>query len=128
MLVATVVVGMSSTVARAEGGLSSLCPLGCCHAKETSRANISTVANSGGGVKTPAVFTKMSSGTKQIVTNTKNLFSFRKPGASDEKAGGKYAFRPDHKEPGFFYKLFHPEPTPPPRTIDEWLSLEQVHP
>jgi len=114
--------------ARAEDGLASFCPLGCRRAKDAVGARVLTVADIGRGVKTPAVFTKMSSGTKRIVTNTKNLLSFDRPDPLDGKAGRKYAFHPDAKKPGFFYKLFHPAPAPPPQTIGEWMSLEQVHP
>jgi hypothetical protein len=39
-----------------------------------------------------------------------------------------YSTRNKQPEPGFFKKLFYPAPTPPPKTVEEWMSLEQVHP
>lgn len=33
-----------------------------------------------------------------------------------------------YEEPTFWQKLFGTEPAPPPRTVGEWMSLEQIHP
>jgi hypothetical protein len=85
------------------------------------------VANSGGSNKTPTVFAKMNSSTKRFVNNTKSIFSPKKKSSKGKSATGLVS-RQKPPEPGFFYKLFHPEPPPPPRTIDEWMSLKQIHP
>ena len=83
------------------------------------------VANKGAS-KTPTVFAKMSSGTKRFVNNTKNIFSPKKNSKGRSATG--LVSRQKPPEPGFFHKLFDPEPPPPPRTIDEWMSLKQIHP
>ena len=64
-----------------------------------------------------------------MVDGTKNMFSSKKK-APKKVTGttGIYTMHPKQEEPGFFHKLFHPEPPPPPKTIDEWMSLKQIHP
>jgi hypothetical protein len=78
--------------------------------------------------KSPTMIGKMSHGTKKLMTNTKNLLTFKKSAANQNTMTAGYTTRTKHKEPGFFYKLFHPEPPPPPQTVKEWMSLEQIHP
>ncbi len=128
MLVGIAVIWTAPSIAQAQNCLSRLCPFGCCHAKGGADAPITHVADSGQGTQTTAVFNKVGSGTRRFIANTRDLFTFGKPSGAPASAGGKYAFRSSPKKPGFFYKLFHPEPPPPPKTVDEWMSLEQIHP
>jgi hypothetical protein len=95
-------------------------------AKPTSDAKLTTATNS---AKTPPVFTKVSDGTKSFFTSTKNIFSSKK-GKSSQHSGvtSHYSTRNKQPEPGFFKKLFYTQPAPPPKTVEEWMSLEQVHP
>jgi hypothetical protein len=87
----------------------------------------SKAASSGNqATSTPTVFAKMSSSTKRFVNNTKSIFSPKKKSKSKSATG--LVSRQKPPEPGFFHKLFHPEPPPPPRTIEEWMSLKQIHP
>ncbi len=127
-LIAASILSASATCAPAQCDLLSWCPFGCHGCKTDTDTGVTPVADTGRSVRSPAVFTKVSTGTKRFVTGTKNLLSFKKPAAKRPPGSAKYSLRSNHKEPGFFYKLFHPEPPPPPRTIDEWMSLEQVHP
>ena len=86
------------------------------------------VANTKGANNTPTVFAKMSSGTKRFVNSTKSIFSPKKSSSKSSHSATGLVSRHKPPEPGFFHKLFHPEPPPPPRTIDEWMSLKQIHP
>ncbi|MGD9721629.1 MAG: hypothetical protein AB7O59_05925 [Pirellulales bacterium] len=126
LLVAASIVWLSAATAQAG---FPWCPWGCCGGQSASAAPVTNVANTGQGVRSPAMITKVGTSTKRLVTNTKNLLTFNKP-LSAKKAGtsAMTVGRPPYKEPGFFYKLFHPEPPPPPRTIEEWMSLKQIHP
>jgi hypothetical protein len=36
--------------------------------------------------------------------------------------------RSKDEPPGFFQSLVTPEPPAPPKTIKEWMSLQQIHP
>jgi hypothetical protein len=114
-------------IARAEGAW--WCPLGCCSHAETPQASVTRVANVTTPAKKPQVLTKVSAGTKRFVAGTKNMLSLKKP-APAKRTGttATHSARSKHEEPGFFYKLFHPEPPPPPETIEEWMSLKQIHP
>lgn len=89
-------------------------------------------ANVSSKSKTPPVFAKMTDDTRRLMSNTKNLFVPKKPKKTPSKKRGVTATHRDvrHEPPkqSFFQRLFNPEPPPPPRTIDEWMSLEQVHP
>ncbi len=121
---------LSATCAQAQCDLLSWCPFGChgCKADPGPDVSVTPVADTGRGVWSPAVFTKVSGGTKRFVDGTKNLLSFKKPAPKRTLGLTGSPIGPKPKEPGFFYKLFHPAPPPPPRTIDEWMSLEQIHP
>jgi hypothetical protein len=82
---------------------------------------------------TPTVFNKMSAGTKRLVSNTKDaLTPDKKPTKKPTKKSGsttvRKAKRPPAPKQGFFKQLFNPEPPPPPETVQEWMSLEQVYP
>jgi hypothetical protein len=99
--------------------------LGCCRdkAEGAKTTNVSQTTS------TPAAFSKLTSGTKRLASNTKNLFVARKPPA--KKLGvtaTRRAERPQPPKQNFFKRWFNPEPPPPPQTVDEWMSLEQVHP
>ena len=79
--------------------------------------------------KTPQVFAKMTSGTKRFVDGTKNLFVAKKPPAKTRGVTAtRRAKRYEPPKQSFFKRWFNPEPPPPPRTIEEWMSLEQIHP
>ncbi len=84
---------------------------------------------SASSTKAPNVFTKMTSGTKRFFTNTKSLVTPKKP---PKKTRGVTAIhraeKTEQPKQGFFSQLFHPQSTEPPRTVKEWMSLDQVHP
>jgi hypothetical protein len=77
----------------------------------------------------PQVFAKMGDGTKHFVSNTKNLFVPKKPPVKTRGVTATHhPQRPEPPKQSFFKRMFNPEPPPPPRTVGEWMSLEQVHP
>jgi hypothetical protein len=79
--------------------------------------------------RTPAVFAKMSDGTKRLVGNTKKLFVPAKPPVKRRGVTATHpARRPEPPKQSFFKRLFNPEPPPPPKTVNEWMSLKHVHP
>lgn len=96
--------------------------------KEQSAA--ATTSAKGGSAKKPAVLTKVSSGTKRMVRNAKNLLTPKKP-PKEPKLGvtsTKRAARPQPPQQNWFGRTFNPQPTPPPRTMGEWMALEQPLP
>lgn len=79
--------------------------------------------------KTPQAFAKMTSGTKRFFTNTKSLFVAKKPPAKKRGVTAtRRAARPEPPKQNIFKRLFNPEPPPPPRTVEEWMALEQIRP
>ena len=93
-------------------------------------AATTTSAKGGSAFKKPAVLTKMSSGTKRMVSNTKNLLTPKKP-AKGPKLGvtsTRRAEKPQAPQQSWFGRTFNPQPTPPPRTMGEWMALEQPLP
>lgn len=80
-------------------------------------------------LKTPPVVSKMSDGTKRLLSSPTKMF---KPKPKPIKKSGTTniikAKRPEAEKQGFFKSMFSPEPPPPPKTIKEWMSLKQVHP
>jgi hypothetical protein len=130
-LFALAILLVSAASAGADCGLPSWCPLGCCAAKHTSATKVTTVADARGKGEPPTVMARMTSGTKRFVSNTKNLFVPKKSEPARPKTTSiraRQSARDQYETPGFFYRLFHPEPPPPPQTIDEWMSLKQIHP
>ncbi len=114
--------GWTSNATAQAAGWPSWCPFG----SHGNHSPFSSVADHGGG--SPAVLTKMGSSTKRLVNNTKNLLSFDRSNSKASAPTVGYSTHIQHKEPGFFYRMFHPPPPPPPQTVKEWMSLEQVHP
>lgn len=80
-------------------------------------------------LKAPPVVGKMTNGTKRLLTNPTSIF---KPKPKQvNKSGTTKVTKAKRSEPGkqgFFKSMFNPEPPPPPKTIKEWMSLEQIHP
>jgi hypothetical protein len=75
------------------------------------------------------VLTRLTGSTKRLATNTKNLFVSKKPPA--KKRGVTATRKAEHPEPprqNVFKRWFNPDPPPPPKTVEEWMSLKQVHP
>lgn len=107
---------------------SRWCPWGCCAKSAAPAASVTPVSQT--TTKQPSMFAKMSSGTRRLVSGTMGVFTPKKAPAK-KKVGGTTAVhstKAKAEEPGFFYKMFHPEPPPPPKTIKEWMSLQKVHP
>jgi len=78
---------------------------------------------------TTPMFTRMTDGTKKFVNNTKSLFVPKKPPVKRRGVTATHrAVRPEPPKQSFFKRMFNPEPPPPPRTVNEWMSLEQIHP
>jgi hypothetical protein len=114
--------------ARAECG-SWWCPLGCHARTQEPKPGLTQVSNTTTSAKKAGALTKASAGTKRFVANTKNLLSFKKsPPTKRTGTVATHSARPKKDEPGFFHRLFNPEPPPPPKTIEEWMSLKQIHP
>ena len=131
LFIALSIASIQAGAARAESDSSWWCPFGCCHANpDKPGASVTQVSNTSSAAKKPAVLTKVSASTKRLVNGTKNMLSFKKPTAPVKRSGviATHSSRPKQEAPGFFQKLFHPEPPPPPKTIEEWMSLKQVHP
>lgn len=79
--------------------------------------------------QTPALFARMTDGTQRFVGNTKKLFVPEKPPAKRRGVTAVHpAHRPEPPKQSFFQRLFHPEPAPPPKTVNEWMKLDHVHP
>jgi hypothetical protein len=98
----------------------------CCNRHESPVVQMTNVSNTS---KTPPVFARMKDGTQRFWTGTKNLFVAKKPPAKTH--GATVIHRAARSEPpkqGFFKRWFNPDPPPPPKTVEEWMSLEQVHP
>jgi hypothetical protein len=97
--------------------------------KPKAQAKTTNAAGTSKSTKTPQVVTKMTDGTKRLVSNTTNVFTpskttTRKSGTT----GMEIAKKPPQEKQGFFKSMFNPEPPPPPKTIKEWMSLKQIHP
>jgi hypothetical protein len=77
----------------------------------------------------PAVVTKMTNGTRRLVSNTKNMLMPSKP-ATVRKSGTTAIHKKNATEnkPGFFKSWFAPQPPQTPRTIKEWMALKQPKP
>jgi hypothetical protein len=115
----------AASAAQAAEAASPLAWLG--FGKASSQAAKTTEVKS--ATAPPAVFAKMTHGTKRFVSNTKNLFVPKKPPAKRRGLTATYhAHRPEPPKQSFFKRLFGPEPPPPPKTVNEWMSLEQMHP
>jgi hypothetical protein len=68
-------------------------------------------------------------GTKSFVQNTANMFRPAKGTSVKSKPKTKQKQAPNkNDEPGFWSRLFNSEPPPPPRTVEEWMRLEQIRP
>lgn len=97
--------------------------------KDKARAKTTNASGTSKSIKTPQVVTKMSDGTKRLVSNTTNIFT---PGKTTTRKSGttnvEKAKKPPQEKQGFFKSMFNPEPPPPPKTIKEWMSLKQIHP
>jgi hypothetical protein len=91
--------------------------------------NRAETTNVSGYSKTPTVLAKMKGGTQRFVNGTKDLFVAKKPPVKTRGATGtRHAKRPEPPKQSFFKRWFNPEPPPPPRTVDEWMKLDQIHP
>lgn len=97
--------------------------------KPHAQAKTTNAAGTSKSIKTPQVVTKMTDGTKRLVSNTTNIFT---PGKTTTRRSGttnvEKAKKPPQEKQGFFKSMFNPEPPPPPKTIKEWMSLKQIHP
>jgi len=94
-----------------------------------SQAKTTNASGTSKSKGTPQVVTKMTDGTKRLVSNTANIF---KPGTTTTRRSGttnvETAKKPEQEKQGFFKSIFNPEPPPPPKTVKEWMSLKQIHP
>lgn len=81
-------------------------------------------------LKAPPVVGRMTDGTKRLLSSPTSLFKKTKPKQVKTSGATKItkAKRTEPEKQGFFKSLFNPEPPPPPKTIKEWMSLEQIHP
>lgn len=97
--------------------------------KSKPQAKTTNASGTSKSTKTPQVVTKMTDGTKRLVSNTTNIFT---PGKTTTRKSGttgiEIAKKPPQEKQGFFKSMFNPEPPPPPKTIKEWMSLKQIHP
>ena len=97
--------------------------------KGKTQAKTTNASGTSKSIKTPQVVTKMTDGTKRLVSNTTNIFT---PGKTTTRKSGttnvEKAKKPPQEKQGFFKSMFNPEPPPPPKTIKEWMSLKQIHP
>jgi hypothetical protein len=77
----------------------------------------------------PAVVSKMTDGTRRLVSNTKSMLMPSKP-APVRKSGTTAIHKKNATEnkPGFFTSWFAPKPPQTPRTIKEWMALKQPKP
>ncbi|REK12447.1 MAG: hypothetical protein DWQ37_11980 [Planctomycetota bacterium] len=108
-----------------------LCDSPACAAEGSSPLSwIGFKPKSAATAKGPSLFEKMSSGTKRFFGGTKKMFADDEPTVT-KKYGTRRVHRaekPKQPQQSFFGRLFNPQPAPPPRTIEEWMALEQVHP
>lgn len=101
------------------------------HADKASRLGFNTdpLGKEAPAAKGPSVLDKMNAGTKRLVDNTKKLFTPDKPPVKKRGVTAvRRAQKPKPPQQSFFGRLFNPQPPPPPQTIDEWMSLDQLRP
>ena len=125
VLLTFVFVSMAAPVTL-DAGVGSWFGLG---GKEVASASPKKDANATTASKTPQLLSKMTGGTKRLVSNTTGMFkpktvTTRKSGLT----GVQKAKKPEQPKQGLIQSMLHPEPPPPPKTIKEWMSLKQIHP
>jgi hypothetical protein len=98
--------------------------------KPNAQAKTTNASGTSKSIKTPQVVTKMTDGTKRLVSNTANVFTPGKTTTTRKSGttGFVKAQKPPQEKQGFFKSMFNPEPPPPPKTVKEWMSLKQIHP
>ena len=101
--------------ARADGPLISIPGLNTKHSASSSG-------------KSQNILTKMTSPARRLLTSTKNLLVPKKnPQENKAKVTSVRRHGKEKPQQGFFTRLFQ-GPPPPPRTMKEWMDLEQIHP
>ncbi len=117
LLVGCLVWGVST--ARADGPATALRGWG--GQRTTTKASKKT--------KSPNFLTKMTSGPRRLLASTKNLLvPDKKPPAKKATVTNVRRHAKTKPQRGFFEQLFHPGPPPPPRTMGEWMALDQPRP
>lgn len=78
--------------------------------------------------KEPSFFDKVGSGTKKLWTDTKDLFSLNKskPQPKTRSVYNPYAPKPEQKS--WTDSMFGSKPAPPPKSLNEWMSLKRADP
>lgn len=80
-------------------------------------------------LKAPPVVGRMTSGTKRLLSTPTSIFKSKpKPVKKSGITKVTKAKRTEPEKEGFFKSIFNPELPPPPKTIKEWMALEQIHP
>lgn len=82
-------------------------------------------------LKAPPVVGKMTNGTKRLLSSPTSIFKPKTKPKPVKKSGTTKVTKAKRTEPekeGFFKSILNPEPPPPPKTIKEWMALEQIHP
>lgn len=113
----------SAQEARA-GGFAPLDWL-CCGRHDSKTMQPTNVSQT--SASTP-MLARMKGGTARFLTSTKNLFVANKPAKTRGVTATYPASRPQPAKPGFFRRWFSSDPAPAPKTVKEWMSLEQIHP
>jgi hypothetical protein len=99
----------------------------------------SNPANNGGKSKSknvapakPSMMTNITNAPKRFVSSTKNLLTPKKappaPAKHSTTSSRTISKSNPPQSPGFFKSLFGSEPPPPPKSVGEWMKLEQVKP
>ncbi len=79
--------------------------------------------------KSPQGIARITAAPKRFVSSTKNMLTPKKNVTRKSGTTGIQRAKSSRDEkPGYFKSLFTSEPPPPPKTINEWMSLKQIHP
>lgn len=93
-------------------------------------AKTKKTSNTTGASKTPQVIKSITDAPKRLVSSTKSMLT-PKSSTTAKRSGttsGQSSKNSQDAKPGFFKSLLNPEPPPPPRTIQDWMKLKQIHP
>ncbi len=108
-------------------------PLAAQAASDASRGNWPGIGASkskaAGASKSAQRIARITSAPKRFVSSTKNMLTPKKTVTRKSGTTGiQRAKSASNEKQGYFKSLFTSQPPPPPKTINEWMSLKQIHP
>jgi len=77
--------------------------------------------------KDPSLLDKVGTGTKKFFSDTVDFLTFKKkPSTTKKTSYNPYA--PKQEEKGWWESTFGPKEAPPPKSLNEWMSLKRADP